>query len=222
VLLPEVWNPYARVPATRYRFTDGPVRPPTVAPVSTENGLHPLLAGRRSPWSFDPRAEVTDRQLAAVLEAARWAPSSGNTQPWRFLVGRRGDDTFATIFGVLRPRNRTWAGRAGVLMLGVYDLGGDRPLRHARYDLGQAVAHLSVQAAHEGLVVHQMAGFDPEAARTAFGIPAGYEPFVAVALGHRGDTDGLPDDLVARQERPRRRRPLAETAFGTWDVPLGL
>jgi nitroreductase len=185
-------------------------------------GLHPLLAARRSPWSFDEHAEVSDAQLAAVLEAARWAPSNGNTQPWRFLVGRRGDAVFGKIFGTLRPRNQTWAGRPGVLLLGVYDLGGDRPLRHAQYDLGQSVAHLSVQATHEGLVVHQMAGFDPDAARAAFGIPDGFVPFVAVALGHLGDPSVLPEDLAARQAKPRRRRPIAETAFGEWGVPLDL
>lgn len=192
------------------------------APSTGVAELHPLLAARRSPWSLDEHAEVTDRQLAAVLEAARWAPSNGNTQPWRFIVGRRGDAVFGKIYDVLRPRNRSWAGRAGVLLLGVYDLGGDRPLRHAQYDLGQAVAHLSVQATHEGLVVHQMAGFDPDAAREAFGIPEGFVPFVAVAVGHLGDPGALPEDLAAKQSRPRRRRPLAETAFGEWGVPLGL
>jgi nitroreductase len=182
--------------------------------------LHPLLAGRRSPWSFDKAADVTDAELAAVLEAARWAPSSGNSQPWRFLVGRRGDPTFEKIYGTLRPRNRTWAGHAGVLLLAVYDLGGDRPLRHAQYDLGQAMAHMSLQAVHEGLAFHQMAGFDPEAAREAFGIPDGFVPFTVAALGRLGNPDALPEDLAAKQARPRVRRPVAETAFGEWGVPL--
>jgi nitroreductase len=184
--------------------------------------LHPLLAERRSPWAFDQDADVTDAQLAALLEAARWSASSGNTQPWRFLVGRRGEPVFEKIYGTLRPRNRTWAGSAGVLLLTVYDDGGDRPLRHAEYDLGQAVAHLSIQAGHEGLVVHQMGGFDPEAARSAFGIPAGFEPVSVVAIGHPGDPATLPEDLAARQARPRTRRPLRETAFGEWGVPLDL
>ena len=184
--------------------------------------LHPLLAARRSPWSFDKDAEVGDRALAAVLEAARWSASSGNTQPWRFLVGRRGDAVFEKIYGTLRPRNRTWAGSAGVLLLTVYDTGGDRPLRHAQHDVGQAMAHLSIQAGHEGLVVHQMAGFDPEAAREAFGIPAGFVPLTVVAIGHLGDPGTLPEDLAARQAKPRQRRPLAETAFTEWGVPLDL
>ncbi|MDQ1675602.1 MAG: hypothetical protein QOC93_746 [Actinomycetota bacterium] len=191
-------------------------------PEQPPSSLSPLLASRRSPWSFDTDAEVGDRALAAVLEAARWSASSGNTQPWRFLVGRRGDAVFEKIYGTLRPRNRTWAGGAGVLLLTVYDLGGDRPLRHAQYDVGQAVAHLSIQAGHEGLVVHQMAGFDPDAAREAFGIPAGFVPCTVVALGHLGDPGSLPEDLAARQARPRTRRPLAETAFTEWGVPLDL
>ena len=191
-------------------------------PEQPPSSLSPLLASRRSPWSFDKDAEVGARALAAVLEAARWSASSGNTQPWRFLVGRRGDAVFEKIYGTLRPRNRTWAGGAGVLLLTVYDLGGDRPLRHAQYDVGQAVAHLSIQAGHEGLVVHQMAGFDPDAAREAFGIPAGFVPCTVVALGHLGDPGSLPEDLAARQARPRTRRPLAETAFTEWGVPLDL
>jgi nitroreductase len=190
--------------------------------VSAEPEIHPLLAGRRSPWSFDKDAVVGDRQLAAVLEAARWSASSGNTQPWRFLVGRRGDPVFEKIYGTLRPKNRIWAGSAGVLLLAGYDEGGDRPLRHAQYDLGQAMAYLSVQAAHEGLIVHQMAGFDPDAARAAFGIPAGFVPFSVAALGHLGDPGALPEDLAERQARPRRRRPLEETAFSEWGVPLEL
>jgi nitroreductase len=193
-----------------------------VNPEQPPSSLSPLLASRRSPWSFDKDAEVGARALAAVLEAARWSASSGNTQPWRFLVGRRGDAVFEKIYGTLRPRNRTWAGGAGVLLLTVYDLGGDRPLRHAQYDVGQAVAHLSIQAGHEGLVVHQMAGFDPDAAREAFGIPAGFVPCTVVALGHLGDPGSLPEDLAARQARPRTRRPLAETAFTEWGVPLDL
>jgi nitroreductase len=193
-----------------------------VTPEPPGVALHPLLAARRSPWSFDQDAEVSDRALAAVLEAARWSASSGNTQPWRFVVGRRGDAVFDTIYGTLRPRNRTWAGSAGVLLMTVYDTGGDRPLRHAEHDVGQAMAHLSIQAGHEGLVVHQMAGFDPEAAREAFRIPAGFVPLTVVAVGHLGDPGTLPADLAARQARPRRRRPLAETAFTAWGVPLDL
>jgi nitroreductase len=177
--------------------------------------LHPLIRARRSPRALDPAAEVTVEQLRALFDAARWAASRGNLQPARYLVGRRGTPTFARIFDVLRPKNRTWTAAASALALGIAVTADEegRPFPHARYDLGQATAQLALQAVAEGLVVHQMAGFDPDAARTEFAIPPDHDPVVAIAIGVPGPLDALPADLQAREVRPRTRRPLGDLVF---------
>lgn len=178
----------------------------------TEVPLHPLLAERWSPRAFDPTREVTDAQLTAVLEAARWSPSAGNSQPWRFLVTRRGEAAFDRLLGVLNAGNQVWAGNAGVLLLAVAAVsgpdGGERS--HARYDLGQAVAHLTVQAHAEGLVVHQMAGFDPAAARDGFALPAGLVPTTVVALGAHAPHVELAEPYATRERAERGRLPLSD------------
>jgi nitroreductase len=189
----------------------------------TAVAVHPLLAERWSPRSFDTSHTVSDEQLTALLEAARWAPSAGNLQPWRFLVGRRGDATFKQIFEALRPGNQLWAGTSSLLMVAVaaeqHDDGTAHS--HAAYDTGLAVAQLVLQAQALGLHAHQMGGFDPEQVRTALGVPDGYRPLTVVAVGALAPADLLPDDLRARETAPRRRRPLAETFFaGSWGRPL--
>lgn len=189
---------------------------------STSVPLHPLLAERWSPRSFDPTRPVEPTQLAAVLEAARWAPSSSNSQPWRFVVGLRGDETFKTVFDTLMPGNQVWAANAGVLLVAVTqtltEAGKQR--RHGAYDTGQAVALMTVQAQAEGLGVHQMGGFSAPALTDALGLPEGYEPTTVIAIGHVGDPDSLPEALATRERAPRERRPLAETAYRTWGEPL--
>lgn len=186
--------------------------------------LHPLLAERWSPRAFDATREVDDTTLAALLEAARWAPSAMNTQPWRFVVGRRGDETFKRLYDALLPGNQVWAHAAGVLALAVAETtdaeGGAR--RHAAYDTGQAVAHLTVQAEALGLATHQMAGFDVDHARAVLDLPARCEPLTALAAGHRADASALPESLAARETAPRERRPLARTALRADGLPLPL
>lgn len=177
--------------------------------------LHPLIRARHSPRALDPTADVTDEQLVALFEAARWAASRGNLQPARYLVGRRGTPTFRRIFDVLRPKNRAWTAAASALALGIAvtaDADG-RPFPHAVYDLGQATAQLALQAVAEGLVTHQMAGFDADAARAEFALPPGHQPVVAIAIGHPGPLDGLPPELQAKETRSRVRRPLADLVF---------
>jgi nitroreductase len=184
--------------------------------------LHPLIAARWSARGLDPTATVADIQLRSLFEAARWAASSGNLQPYRYLVGRRGSPTYERIFGVLKPRNQRWAGAAAALVLGVAVTADDtgRVVPYGVYDLGQATAQLALQAVAEGLVAHQMAGFFPDAARAEFGLPPNHEPTVVVAIGRLGSPDALPDDLRARESQPRRRRPLAETVFtGDYGTP---
>ncbi|MFT4260391.1 nitroreductase family protein [Microbacterium sp.] len=172
-----------------------------------------VLAGRWSPRAFDKESTIDEATLAAVLEAARWSPSAGNTQPWRFVVARRGTALHAQIVEALTGLNQTWAPAAGVLIVALaeeHDADGN-PLRFAQYDLGQAVAHLSVQAHSEGLVVHQMGGIVREALSALPGVEARFVPLTVIALGQLGDAASLPDKLREREVAPRVRRPLAET-----------
>ncbi len=178
--------------------------------------LHPLLAGRWSPRRFD-EADVLDRgALLPLLEAARWAPSSGNTQPTRWVVTLRGEPAHERLLGCLSKGNLTWAPRAAALLVAV-SLEADetgRPYPSHLHDTGQAVAHLSVQAEAQGLRVHQMGGFDAEAVRRAFALDAGARPSVVVAVGRPGG-EPLPERLAAREQAPRERRPLAELLLPT-------
>ncbi|PRY46141.1 nitroreductase family protein [Umezawaea tangerina] len=184
----------------------------------------PAIEQRWSPRAFDPVAEVSPARMRVVLEAARWAASHGNTQPARFLLGYRGDDTHRRILATLRPRNRTWAHRASVLLIGAVVTADERgELPNTVYGLGLAVQNLVLQAVDLGLVTHQIGGFDKDAARAEFGMPDDVEPVVAIALGHLGDVADLPEELQARETRPRRRRPLTELVFGgTWGGPVEL
>lgn len=184
--------------------------------------LHPIIAERWSPRALEPDAVVTDHQLRALLEAARWAASYGDTQPARYLVGRRGDETFRRIHGVLNGGNQTWAHAASVLMLGVAvtrNAKGDVP--YAEYGMGLATQNLVLQAVAEGLVAHQMAGFDPDAARTEFDLPDVARPMIVVAVGVLGHPSLLIERRRAREMAARTRLGLAEIAFGgEWGVPL--
>ena len=174
--------------------------------------LHTVLAERWSPRAFEAEAAVPEEALTAALEAARWSPSANNTQPWRFIVGRKGTTAFDTIASSLMGFNQAWAGTAGVLIVAVAEVvdpeGNER--RWATYDLGQAVAHLSVQAHHDGLHAHQMGGFDAAALRDAFGLDERFLPVSVTALGVLGDPETLPDALREREVAPRTRKPLDE------------
>lgn len=184
--------------------------------------MHPLISERWSPRAFDPSVELDDAQLHALLEAARWAPSCANLQPARFIVGRRGDSTFKRIFDTLRPGNQSWAGNASALLIGAFVTVDDkgRSIPAAEYGLGLAAENLVLQAVSEGLIAHQMAGFDPDAARAAFDVPAEVQPFVAIAVGGHGSLDVLSEDLRAREVAPRVRKPLSETVFtDSWGNP---
>lgn len=172
--------------------------------------LIPLLAERRTRRAFDPGAEITDQELTVLLEAARWAPSSFNTQPARFLVGRRDTEVHKRIFARIKPGNQRWAGRAAALLIGTYltESAEGKPLRYAAYDLGQAVACLTVQASALGIQVCQMEGFDADGLHADLGLPEGLRVKVIVAVGRLGDPADLPEDLRNREAAPRRRHPL--------------
>jgi nitroreductase len=179
---------------------------------NTQVPLHPLLAGRWSPRGFNGAHALAPAQVTALLEAARWAPSANNSQPWRFLVANRGEQAFDDIFEVLNPGNQLWAGAASALVVVVADteFPDGRPNPYALYDTGQAVANLVAQAVHEGLSVHQMAGFDKAAAVTTFGLPEHLHPVVVVAVGEHDAAAPLTGALAEREAAPRVRRPLEE------------
>jgi nitroreductase len=179
---------------------------------STTVPVHPLLAERWSPRGFDRAHEIGGEAVAALLEAARWAPSAQNSQPWRFLVTRRGEPAHDRLFAALAPGNQAWAGRASALILVAACTAGDDgvPQPWALYDTGQAVAAMVTQAQADGLAVHQMGGFDTGAVRAGFGLADALTPVVVLAIGRRGDTAGLPEPLAAREAAPRTRRPLSD------------
>jgi nitroreductase len=184
--------------------------------------LHPLIVRRRSLRAFADRSVPLD-VLGLLVEAARWAPSSFNDQPWAFFLARREEpDAFQKLASCLSQGNHPWASRAPVLGLSVARMRrrhDGQPNPHAWYDVGQAVAQMTLQAVAEGLVVHQMAGFDRERARAVHGIPPEWDPVAALAIGYPGDPVSLPDDLREKETRPRRRLPTAELAFvGHWGV----
>jgi len=191
-------------------------------PAPVDHPVHDLVSRRWSPLAFasDP---VAPEQVLRVLEAARWAASCFNDQPWSFLVGFRGDETWQGLHDCLVPANQAWAGEAPVLLLAMAHerfVATGKPNRHAQYDTGQAVASLALQATAQGLFVHQMAGFDADAARTRFSIPANHTPMAAIALGHAGDPDALPEALAERERGPRERVPVSTFTFaGAWGRP---
>lgn len=185
---------------------------------------HPILDVVRERWSpraFAPRP-VPARDLLSLLEAARWAPSSVNEQPWRFVVARREDATaFAALLACLSASNQRWAKDAGALLVvatRTHFSRNEKPNAYAFHDAGLALGHLLLEATARGLATHPMAGFDAVALRAALDIPAGYEPVTAVAVGFPGDVTVLPEDLQAREAAPRSRQALSEFVYeGTWN-----
>jgi nitroreductase len=183
--------------------------------------IHEPLAARWSPRAFDPAATLTLEQVTAVLEAARWAATWGHRQPVRFLVGLRGDPTFAAVAATLK-RGNAYAHAAGALILVCADEGPDeKTALYSGVDAGAALANASVEAVSRGLVAHPMAGFDADAARTTFGIPDGTRPVAVLAVGTLGDYATADPAIVERDSAPRERLPLEQVAFsGSWGSPF--
>ncbi|MHC1706769.1 MAG: nitroreductase family protein [Bacteroidales bacterium] len=187
--------------------------------------LHPLLKKRWSPRAYNDR-EIELWKLQSVFEAARWSPSGANQQPWRFIVGFKGDETFTAIFNTLDEYNQVWANNAPVMVLTI----GRNVLNakdvanvNYRYDLGQSVAHLSIQATELGLYVHQMGGFNTDAARTAFNIPDQYDPATVFVLGYMGEIGVLDEYNQKREVMPRERMAFDEFIFtGTFGKSTNL
>ena len=193
-------------------------------PADTLYPIHDLLRQRWSPRAFDDRP-IEPEKLRSLCEAARWAPSSNNEQPWRFIVANKDYETeWNRLLACLVEGNRKWAYRAPVLILSVASLNFEddsTPNRHAFYDTGMAVENLVLQATALGLTAHQMAGFDVEKARADLKIPSGYEPVAMIAVGYPGEIASLPDRLRERELQLRSRRPISEWTFsGQWGTPL--
>ena len=192
-----------------------------------DHAIHDLIAARWSPRAFDASRRVPRGELLRLFEAARWAPSSYNEQPWAFLVVARDGAGAAhqALFETLTDRNQAWAVSAPVLVLVAVRVALGRAetvLPSSWYDAGQAVAYLTLQATSQGLSIRQMEGFDRERARDACGIPAEFDPAVVMAIGYAGDPDALTVDKHRVAERqPRVRRPIGDFAFeAKWGVPL--
>ncbi|MEK7236257.1 MAG: nitroreductase family protein [Nitrospirota bacterium] len=194
-------------------------------PADTQYPIHDLLRQRWSPRAFDNRPIEPDK-LRSLFEAARWAPSSNNGQPWRFLVATKENMAeYDRLFNCLAEGNQKWAYRAPVLMLSVAQLQFEdgSPNRHALHDTGMAAENLVVQATALGLAAHQMAGFRIDQARADCQIPESYEPVAMIAVGYPGDPAVLSDRLRAREAQPRARKSLTELVYtATWEQPSPL
>lgn len=173
--------------------------------------IHPLLASRHSTRAFTPDVDLDDAQVTALFEAARWAPSAGNTQPWRFLLAKRDTGEFKRVLECLNPGNRDWASHASALLVAIRtDANARGPLSHAAYDLGQAMAHLTFQAAAEGLTVRQMGGFDAAALAAEFDLAAPLVPTTVAAIGVAGDPAGLHESVAGPDRTERARTAIAD------------
>lgn len=183
--------------------------------------INDLLRQRWSPLAFADKL-VEPEKLRSVLEAARWAASSYNEQPWSFIIATKENPAdFERLLGCLAEGNQEWARNAPVLMISVAKLYFERngvENRHAFHDVGAAAAYLSLQATAQGLFIHQMAGFDVQLTRQTYNIPEGYEPVAAIALGYLGDAQTLSERLQQREIAPRQRKPLEDFVFsGSWN-----
>lgn len=192
----------------------------------TQVPIHPLLAQRWSGRAFDPLKPVSRTQILALLEAARWAASCFNDQPWRFLVWdrNRNAENWQKAFGCLGEWNQKWVINAPVLMLScagsIFEKTG-KPNRWGQHDTGAASQNLYLQATELGLVAHPMGGFDADQTRAKFNIPAPYTCMAMIAVGHPAAPESLEDEYRDLEIAPRERKPLTETFFeDSWGVPV--
>ena len=190
---------------------------------ATDYPVHDLIKTRWSPYAFSDRS-VSTEELCSLFEAARWAPSSYNEQPWSYIVATKDDpEKFAKVVSCLVEGNQDWAKRAPVLMLGCTRLTFARNGKAnaaAEHDLGLAAANLSLEASARGLYVHQMIGIQPERIRELYKVPEDVLPLTALAVGYAADPRSLPEKYRERDLTPRKRKPLSEFVFsGEWGSP---
>lgn len=184
-----------------------------------------LIAERWSPRAFDAVKEIDETQLGALIEAARWAPSCFNEQPWRYVVCNKHSDEVAWQYAIscLAPKNQLWAKDAPLLLMAcasdAFSHNGNAN-RWAQYDTGAASENICLQAASMGLFAHQMGGFDTERAREIFKIPSQVTPMAMIAIGHYGDINRLDADFVDSEQAAREREPLGNNFFnGDFESP---
>lgn len=191
-------------------------------PAKTSVPIDPLIAGRWSGRALDPDKSVTRDKIIAMLEAARWAPSCYNDQPWRFIVWDRGteEESWQKAFECLAEGNQSWVGNAQVLIAAIAGSRfsrNDKPNRWGQYDTGAAALNLFLQATSLGLMAHEMGGFNVDRLRETFGIPDEYTPMAMIAVGYQADPETLADQMKAMELADGERAPLEEHFFeGTW------
>jgi nitroreductase len=185
----------------------------------TEVPILDVIAERWSPRAFDPDRTLSEADIAPLFEAARWAPSSNNSQPWRFVYGFRGEPEFEALLACVSESNQRWVHRVSVLAFSVAQKRNDEgeEVWYGRHDTGMALGYLLLQATAAGLAVHPFGGFDSGKVIEAAGIPDGFEPCAGLAIGFPGDPELLGERGAAREVQPRTRRPVAEFLFhGRW------
>jgi nitroreductase len=188
---------------------------------STQYPVIDLIKNRWSPRAFSSNP-IEEDKIMSLLEAARWAPSCFNEQPWNFILFKKENrEEFNKIIDALSPRNQLWAKTAPLIMLSVAKIDFEQSgklNRHALHDVGAAVTNLTFQATSLGLYVHQMAGFDSEKAKNLFNIPDGYEPVSAIAVGYYGNIEDLPEEFKKAESANRSRKPISDFVFNAkWD-----
>lgn len=176
--------------------------------------INSLIEKRYSPRAFSSK-ELTDEQIAMLFNAARRAPSAMNEQPWRFVYAQKSDLSYPLLFNALLEGNKEWAFTAPMIMVGIakenYDY-KNKPNKFAAYDLGQAMAYLSIQATELGLHLHQMGGFDGEIAKKNLSLPKGYQPFVFAVIGYKGSPEQIPEKFQDGEKNRQPRRGINEIA----------
>lgn len=194
-------------------------------PAETSQPVHDLIARRWSPYAFSDRS-VSQADLRSLFEAARWAPSSYNEQPWSYIVAtKENPEEFARLLSCLVEGNQAWAKAAPVLALGCTSLNfklNGKPNAAAQHDLGLASGNLVLEATSRGLLVHQMIGILPDRARELYQVPADVQPLTGLAIGYEGDINRLPETIRERDKARRGRKPQAEFVFtGKWGMAAG-
>jgi len=189
-----------------------------------ESGVEELILKRWSPRAFAEKP-VSNEDLKKIFTAASWAASSYNEQPWRFLVGKNGDETFKKILNSLGEFNQGWAKSAAVLIASTAKktfAHNGSPNSVAPHDVGAASANLCLQAIALGIHTHGMAGFDRDVLRASFGVPSDFDVVAVWAVGYLGDPETLPDAYREMEKAPRKRKSLYEFVFSAWDQPAKL
>lgn len=189
-------------------------------PAQTILNIHPIIKKRWSPRAFSNQ-QVEKDQLRRILEAARWSPSSFNEQPWRFIIGIKGNEYWDKLFECMVEFNQKWAGKAPVLLLALGKKTGSKngkPNQVYQYDVGQSMAYITFQLMEEGLVAHQMGGFSKEKAREYFSVPDDYEPIAMMAIGHQDEPANLSPDFEEMELAPRQRKDMEELVLNYPDI----